>query len=188
MTMARFCADGTDRCARRDPPSAVRPGCRGAHYAIVLLTDSNAGGCVPWCSYFADALFGPRQERPIFCIFYKKGRFVFCAEICADDFYSAADFCALDALCATVFALFCAYAPCMRAYIVRLLKCLRRSAARDLFPARSLGLLPLFSSDTGAFLRLHCSATLRLYPCFVSMRRWPVLPSSNGVWPRIGQN
>ena len=171
--MARLCADGTDRCARRDPPSAVRPGCRGAHYAIVLLTDSNAGKwCVPRCLYFADALFGPRQERPIFCIFYKKGRFVFCAEICADDFYSAADFCALDAFCATVFALFCAYAPCMRAYVVRLQKCLRRSAARDLFPARSLGLLLLFSSTKGALWRLHCSATTRLYlRFFVSMRR-----------------
>lgn len=70
MTMARLCADGTDRCARRDPPSAVRPGCRGAHYAIVLLTDSNAGRCVPRCLYFADALFGSLGKYGRFFAFF----------------------------------------------------------------------------------------------------------------------
>lgn len=129
--------------------------------------DSVAGRCVPRCSYFADALFGPLGKcGRFFGIFCRKDRFVFCAEICADDFYSAADFCAIDAVCALGFALFCAYAPCVRAYVVRLLKCLRRSSARDLFPARSLGLLPLFSSTKGAYLRLYCSATMRLYLCF----------------------
>lgn len=171
MTMARLCADGTDRCARRDPPGAVRPGCRGAHYAIVLLTDSNAGRCVPRCLYFADALFGSRSVRLIFCIFYKKGRFDFCAEFCVDDFYSAADFCATDVFCAIDFALFCAYAPCMRAYVVRLLKCLRRSAARALFPARSLGLLPLFPRPQSYFCACTAAPHCACFSVFLSMRR-----------------
>lgn len=171
MTMARLCADGTDRCGRRDPQSSARSGCRGAHYTIVLLTDSNAGGCVPRCLYFADALFGPRSVRLIFCIFYKKGRFVFSPNFAPMIFTALPIFFALDAFCAIVFALFCAYAPCMRAYVVRLLKCLRRSAARALFPARSLGLLPLFPRPQALFCACIAAQQCAYISVFVSMRR-----------------
>ena len=181
--MARLCADGTDRCARRDPPSVARPGCRGAYYTQMCFwrIASQVIGACPGVRISPTPTFAPRQVRPIFRIFYKKGRFVFspnfapmiftALSIFAPSMHFALLFLRYFALLRRVCVrLSCAYQNTCAGRLQGISSLPDRSASCLFFPRPKAHFCAWIAAPQCAYIPVFCvNASIT---CFAVMQRW----------------